>query len=71
MTASQALPNRLEPAALAHFRILPAEQQAMAIRRLLRMSWSVDDAARVCGMSVDELVHLLNKQAERALTCDR
>ena len=57
--------HALEPRAIAHFRLLPADQQAIAVRRLLRTGWSVDDAARVCGTTVDELVHLLNAFPER------
>lgn len=61
MTAETAL----QPAALAHFQLLPADQQAQAIRRLLRTGWPVDDAARVCGMCVDDLVALLDSFPER------
>lgn len=51
--------NNKSPAALAHFRLLPADQQAQAIRRLLLAQWPVDAVARNCGMSVDDVVHLL------------
>ena len=54
-----------QPAALLHFKLMPADQQAIAIRRLLRSGWSVDDAARVTGQSVNELVVLLNAFPER------
>lgn len=47
------------PAALLHFRLLPRDQQAQAIRRLLSADWPVDDVARNTGMSVDDLVRLL------------
>lgn len=58
-------PHALTPAALAHFQLMPADQQAMAVRRLLRASWSLDDVGRVTGLSVDELVALLSSHPER------
>lgn len=56
--------SHLQPA-LARFLLLPPDQQAMAVRRLLRTSWSLDDVARVTGMSVDALVSLLSRFPER------
>ena len=53
------------PAALAAFDVLPAEMQARAIRELIRSGWFVDDAARVAGLTVDDLLQLLTAFPER------
>lgn len=42
----------MNAAPLAHFALLPADQQRTAVRRLASQGWSDHDIARTCGLNV-------------------